>query len=83
MPPGNFRNYRARDQRLFNNPGFEILRELPPPASSRNYFEPAYLNRFRLKRMVKRRHKLIPDSEAITIADLQSHKKVGSPQRLR
>ena len=44
-------------------PGLEILRELAPSPRPRNHLQPAHRCRLRLKRMVKRRHKPISDSE--------------------
>jgi hypothetical protein len=83
MPTRYFRNHRARHKRLFNDQGFEILREMPPPARPGYHFQPANLRRLRLKRMVKLRHKPISKSEISTIPHRQSQWKVGSPQRLQ
>jgi hypothetical protein len=58
----------AWNKRFFDNPGLGFFRELPAPASSGDNLEPAHLNQLRLKRMVKRRHKPISDSQIGTLA---------------
>jgi len=83
IPASDFRNNRTRNKRLSNDPGFEIRRELAPPPGPRKYLQPAHRHGLRLKRMVKRRHKPIFDSEDRTIAHRQTQMKVGSPHRLR
>jgi hypothetical protein len=55
------------------------------PATSpraRDHLQPAH-RCLRLKRMVKRRHKPISDSEIVTIAQHRHQEKVGPKQRLR
>jgi hypothetical protein len=82
VPTRDLRNHRPRDKRLFNDPRLVICRKPTAPPRSRNHLQPANRRRLRLKRMVKRRHKPISDSEIVTIADHQSQQKVGSSQRL-
>ena len=83
MSEGNFRNHRTRDKRLFDNPCLKILGEPAPPPGPRDHLQPVHRGRLRLKRMLKRRHKPISDSEIKTIAHHQSQQKVGSEQRLQ
>jgi hypothetical protein len=57
------RNYRARCQRFFDDPRLVVIRKTAPSPRSRDHFQPTNAARLRLKRMVKRRHKPISDSE--------------------
>jgi hypothetical protein len=82
MLASNFRNHRARYERLFNDPRLVILRGPATSPCPRDYFQPAH-RRLRLERMVKRRHKPISDSEIVTIAQHRRQEKVGPKQRLR
>jgi hypothetical protein len=81
MPARYIRNDSPRDQRLPDNPSFVIIRKTATSPGSSYNFQP--VDRLRLKRMVKHRHKPISHSEIATIADHASQKKVGSKQRLR
>jgi hypothetical protein len=63
VPTGDLRNHRAWNKCFFDDPGLGFFRKLPAPASSGDNLEPAHLNQLRLKRMVKRRHKPISDSQ--------------------
>ena len=80
MPARNFRNHRARNKRLLDHPGLVVLREPATTARSRDHLQPAH-SCLRLKRMVKRRHKPISDSEIVTLADRKRQEKVRSTHR--
>jgi hypothetical protein len=67
MPPSDLGNDPARSKRLPNYPRLKVLSELAPPTSSRDHLQPAKGHHFRLKLMVKRRHKPISDSESSTL----------------
>jgi hypothetical protein len=77
MPASNLRSDGAWDKRVCNNPSLEVLGELAPPASPGNHLQPTNGRHLRLKRMVKRRHKPISDSEIRTLADQQRRGAVG------
>jgi hypothetical protein len=57
----------ARSKRLPNYPRLKILSELTPSTSPGDHLQPANGRHFRLKLMVKRRHKPISDSEISTL----------------
>src|SRR5262249_24048070 len=57
------RNYRARSQRFFDDPRLVVIRKTVTSPRSLDHFQPTNADRLSLKRMVKRRHKSISDSE--------------------
>ena len=67
VPPSDLGNDRARSKRLPNYPRLKVLSELAPSTSPRDHLQPANACHFRLKLMVKRRHKPISNSEISTI----------------
>jgi len=67
VPSSNLGNDRARSKRLFNYPRLKVFSEPAPSTSPRDHLQPANGRHFRLKLMVKRRHKPISDSEISTL----------------
>ena len=71
-PTCDLRDHRRRSKRRLDNSGLVIFREPAPTPRSRDQLQPAHLRRLRLKRMVKRRHKLSLQSQsAISKISLQ------------
>jgi hypothetical protein len=67
VPPINLGNDHARGKGLFNYPRLKVFSEPAPSTSPRDHLQPANGLYFRLKLMVKRRHKPIPDPEISTL----------------
>ena len=63
MTTRDVRNYRGRCLRFFDDPRLVVIRKTATSPRSRDHFQPTNAVRLRLKRMVKRRHKPISDSE--------------------
>jgi hypothetical protein len=81
MAASDLGNNRARRQRLLDNPRLVIRGEPATSPCPRDHLQPTH-SRLRLKRMVKRRHKPISDSEITTLAHRSRQMKVRSEQRL-
>jgi hypothetical protein len=63
VPTGHVRYHGARRQSLFDDPRLVVIGETTSSPRSSNYLKPTDAAGLRLKRMVKRRHKPISDSE--------------------
>ncbi len=83
VPARHVRHDHARRECLLNDTGLIILCKPAPSAGPSDHLQPANSRHLRLKRMVKRRHKPIPDSEIVILADHQCQGKAGSQRRFR
>ena len=81
MLPSDNRHDHAGFQRRLDRPRLLALRPTPPPARTRNNFNPANPSRLRLKRKVESRHKPI-SNETGRLPHSRAAVKVGEKHRL-